>query len=151
MIDMDPLQRFGEYAAEFEKTYADDNWTRLEPYFDQDASYIVTGSSYDCEIRGRDAIFAGIKKALDGFDRQFDQREIIPGGDPVVDGNRIVFSAIVRYSKLNLETLSFSLSETAEFDESGRIIRLQDDYPSGQDDMIRWLEEHRLEFDPTYE
>ena len=148
---MDPLQRFGEYAAEFEKTYEDDDWTRLEAYFDQDVSYVVSGSTYDCEIQGRVAVFAAIKRALDGFDRRFDHREVTPGGEPVVDGNRVVFPAIVRYEKRGIDTLSFSLSETAEFDESGRIVRLLDNYPAGQDEMVRWLDEHRAEFDPSYE
>ncbi|HME70466.1 MAG TPA: hypothetical protein VKM54_11450, partial [Myxococcota bacterium] len=37
------LQRFVEYAQAFEKTYVDDDWTRLEPYFAPDAVYRVVG------------------------------------------------------------------------------------------------------------
>jgi hypothetical protein len=148
---MDPLQRFGEYAADFEKTFKDDDWTRLEAYFDEDATYIVSGSSYDCEIRGRDAILSALKKALDGFDRRFGRREITPGGDPVTTADSVVFSAICRYEKQGLNPLSFSLSETAKFDESGRIVRLRDDYPAGQHEMTQWLEENSVEFDPSYE
>ena len=39
---MDPLQRFGEYAADFEKTFEDDDWSRLNAYFDENASYVVS-------------------------------------------------------------------------------------------------------------
>jgi len=148
---MDPLQRFGEYAADFEKTFEDDDWTRLESYFNDDASYIVSGSSYDCEIQGRAAILSALKKALDGFDRRFDHREIAPAAEPVTTATSIIFSAICRYEKQGLNPLSFALSETAEFDESGRIVRLRDDYPAGQHEVTQWLEENRAEFDPTYE
>ncbi len=71
---MDPLQRFAAYAADFEKTFEDDEWTRLEGYFAEDAIYTVKGTPFDCEVRGRDAIFRAIKKSIDGFDRHFDKR-----------------------------------------------------------------------------
>lgn len=148
---MDPLQRFGEYAAEFEKTFADDDWSRLDPYFDEAVTYTVSGSPYDCEIRGRDAVFAGLKKALDGFDRRFDKREINPGGEPVTTPTSVVFAAVCRYEKQGFEPLTFALSETAEFDESGRIVSLRDDYPAGQEEVNEWLEANRAEFDPRYE
>ena len=148
---MDLLQRFGEYAGEFEKTYQDDDWSRLERFFAPDVTYVVSGSSFDCELRGRDKVLSGIKKALDGFDRRFDQRSVEGHGEPRVEGNRVVFPARVGYEKQGLESLSFTLSETAEFDDAGRIVRLRDDYDAGQDHVDRWLEQHRDGFDPTYE
>ncbi len=42
---MDPLQRFAAYAADFEKTYQDDDWKRLEGYFAEDAVYEVMGAA----------------------------------------------------------------------------------------------------------
>lgn len=147
---MDPMQRFGDYAAEFEKSYEDDDWKRLESFFDSNARYVVSGSTFDCELRGREAVLSGIKKALDGFDRRFDRREIEPGGDPIVDGNRIVFPAIVRYQGDGIEPLSFTLSETAEFDDAGCIVLLRDDYDAGQDHVARWLDANRDSFDPSY-
>ena len=96
---MDPLERFAAYAADFEKTFEDDDWTRLEGYFAEDATYSVKGTPFDCEVRGRDAIFRAIKKSIDGFDRRFDKREIVPDGPPVVAGNRVTFSGSARYEK----------------------------------------------------
>jgi hypothetical protein len=145
------MERFGEYAAEFEKTFEDDDWTRLERFFDADARYVVAGSTFDCELRGRDAVLAGLKKALDGMDRRFDQRAIEPNGDATVEGNRVAFPAKVLYAKQGVEPLSFTLTETAEYDEAGRIVLLRDDYDAGQDDVARWLEQHSDAFDPRYE
>jgi hypothetical protein len=146
---MDPLQRFGAYAADFEKTYRDDDWTRLEPYFAEDAVYTIEGVPFACEIRGRDAIFRAIKKSLDGFDRRMDKREIGPGGVPVVASRRITVSGSVRYEKQGSAPISIRLSETAEFDEAGLIVRLHDVYPEGQEAAIAWIEGHQ-ELDPSY-
>ena len=148
---MDPLQTFGEYAAEFEKTFEDDDWTRLERFFAPEARYVVAGSPYDCDLRGRDAVLVGIKKALDGFDRRFDQREILPEGPPTADGNRVTIRAAVRYQREGVEPLTIQLAETAELDDAGRIVLLRDDYDAGQEDAARWLEAHASEFDPRYE
>jgi hypothetical protein len=67
---MNPLQRFLEYAAAFELSYADDDWTRLEPFFAPDAIYRVTGSNaWDCEVKGCKALLAAMRKFVDEFDR----------------------------------------------------------------------------------
>ena len=147
---MDPLQRFAAYAADFEKTFEDDDWTRLEGYLAEDAVYTVEGTPFDCEVRGRDAIFRAIKKSIDGFDRRFEKREILPDGPPAVEGNRVTFSGSGRYEKEGVDALTIQLAETAELDEAGRIVSLKDVYPEGQDEMLRWLERHRAEFDPSY-
>ncbi len=147
---MDVLHRFAAYAADFEKTFEDDDWTRLEGYFAEDAIYTIKGTPFDCEVRGRDAIFRAIKKSIDGFDRRLDTRAIEPDGPPVVDGNRVIFSGSGRYEKRGVDALSIQLSETAELDETGRIVSLADVYPEGQDEMHRWLERYRAEFDPSY-
>jgi hypothetical protein len=147
---MDPLQRFGAYALDFEKTFEDDDWSRLEGYFVEDATYTITGTPFDCEVRGRDAIFRAIKKSIDGFDRRFDQREIVPDGPPVVDGNRVTFSGKGHYQKGGVDSLTIELSETAELDEEGLIVSLIDVYPDGQDEMFRWIERHSADFDPSY-
>ncbi len=63
---MDVLQQFGLYAAEFELTYKDDDWSRLYPYFTDDAVYEVKAKSFGCKLTGPKAIFAGMKKSRDG-------------------------------------------------------------------------------------
>ena len=53
---------FMDYAAAFEQTYVDDDWSRLTQYFSKDASYEVLGGPLACKISGREAIFTGLKK-----------------------------------------------------------------------------------------
>lgn len=79
---MGTLESFLSYAAEFEKSYADDDWSRLERFFADDAVYRVESNRFGCELTGPDAILAGMKKSLDGFDRRFDTREIAVQGAP---------------------------------------------------------------------
>jgi hypothetical protein len=56
---MSIVQRFMAYAADFEKTLADDDWSRLARYFSPDAVYRVESSLFGCELTGHDAIFSG--------------------------------------------------------------------------------------------
>ena len=108
------------------------DWTRRAPFLAEGARYVVAGSAYACELRGRDAVLVGLRKALDGFDRRFEHRAIEAAGEPVVEGNRVVFPATVKYRSAGVEPLEFGLAETAEFDEDGRIVLLRDDYDAGQ-------------------
>jgi hypothetical protein len=71
-------------------------------------------------------------------------------GAPVVEGNRVVFSGTGLYEKDGVDTLTIELSETAEFDEAGRIVSLVDIYAPGQDEMFDWLERHGADFDASY-
>lgn len=80
---------FMDYAAAFEQTYIDDDWSRLAPFFPRDATYEVRGGPFACTISGRDAIFAGLKKSIDGLDRRCAERQIeLTDGPNVTDTGR---------------------------------------------------------------
>ena len=148
---MDALQRFGAYAAEFEETFSDDDWARISKHFDPNIRYVVTGSPYDCELEGRDAVLAGLKKALDGFDRRFENREITANGEPTVEPAKVTFPAHCLYEKTGLPTLTFILTETVELNDDGLITLIHDDYPDKQTHVNEWLASNKAEFDPSYE
>ena len=135
---------------DFEKTFEDDDWTRLEVYLAEDATYNVTGTPFDRAVHGRDAIFRAIKQSIDGFDRRFDKREIVPDRPPVVDGDPVTFSGTGHYEKEGVDALTIQLRETVVLDETGRILSLEDVYPKRQDEMLGWLERYSAEFDPSY-
>jgi hypothetical protein len=48
------VDRYREYAQAFEDAYADDDWSRLEAYFTEDAVY-DGGEGPDAVARGRGA------------------------------------------------------------------------------------------------
>ncbi|MDA8020485.1 MAG: hypothetical protein MPN21_23855 [Thermoanaerobaculia bacterium] len=147
---MNVLQSFLAYAEEFESTYKDDDWTRLRKYFADDAVYEVKNVSYACRLVGPDAIFAGIKKSIDQFDRRMDSRRIEVLSPPEVDGYTLDVSWAVTYSRAGAPPIRISASTTCSMDE-GRITHLADSYDEGQEEELRtWLDQHAPDLDPSY-
>ena len=71
------VERFGAYAAAFEDAYASDNWTKLEPFFTEDAVYeFIAAAPLGGKYEGRAAVFTQFKNSVNGFDRRFDSRKI---------------------------------------------------------------------------
>ncbi len=126
------IPRFAEYAAAFEKALASDEWSLVEPYFAEDAEYEVglgppfTPESGSC-IRGRDAILAYFKQALDAFDRRFATREIVLLDGPHQEGDTVRIRGRADYTSPHAPDLSFELDEISTF-AGDRISRLEDRY-----------------------
>ena len=62
---MDPLQRFAAYAADFEKTYDDDDWSRLEGYFAEERARIGSIDPRILEPSGLDRMLGDVEHLLD--------------------------------------------------------------------------------------
>ena len=128
--------RFARYALRFERAFKSDDWTPVKACFHPDARYIVEGSGteWDGEVRGPDAIVALYKRMLDALDRKFDKRRPGLGGWPrVVDGElRIRWKA--RYVKGASEMLLHGESRCRFSD--GKIIELHDIMDA--DECQRW-------------
>ena len=129
---MSNIPRFAEYAAAFEKAFASDDWSLVEPYFTEDAEYEVglgppfTPESGSC-LRGRAAVLDYFKQALDGFDRRFATREVTLLDGPREDGAEVWIRGRADYASPLAPDLSFELDEIAVF-EGDRIRRLEDRY-----------------------
>ncbi len=147
---MSTLETFMTYAAEFEKTLVDDDWARLEPFFAADAVYLVESSLFGCELTGPAAIFAGMKKSLDGFDRKFPAREIALLDGPNVDGNEIHAEWTVTYHKEGLPPFVLRGKSRAEI-RDGKITRLVDLYDDAVNTEVSdWMKKTGLVLDPSY-
>jgi hypothetical protein len=147
---MTPLQRFGAYAQDFEATFKDDDWSRLAQYFAPDATYEVSGDPFTCSLRGRDAIFTGIKKSLDGFDRRFASREIALEGAPEVAGDTVSLSWSVTYRRSGDPPFVLRGKSSATYAD-GLIARLADSYDASATESFRtWLAQHGRDLDPSY-
>ncbi len=133
---MSILDRFLAYAQAFEETYVDDDWSRIAPFFTDDAVYAT-----DSEARGRDAVLAKLKQAVDGFDRRMDRR--LPEFEtPTVKDDTLTMKWKVTYGKAGLPDLVISGVEIAEF-EGDRIARLSDAFdPQAQKAMEQWMAAH---------
>jgi hypothetical protein len=130
------LDRYQAYADAFEESYVDDDWSRIEQYFTEDAVY-----AGDPDAVGRDAVLAKLKGGVDGFDRNMDERT--PAFDtPSVEGNTLTMKWTVTYQKAGAPNLAISGVETAVF-EGDRISRLEDAFdPEAEKGMGEWMAQH---------
>jgi len=133
---MSILDRFQAYADAFEESYVDDDWSRIAPYFTEDAVY-----EGEPEARGRDQVLAKLKNGVDSFDRRMDSRTPL-FETPRVEGDTLSVRWQVTYTKRGAADLVISGVETAVF-EGGRIALLRDSFdPEAQKAMEQWMAAH---------
>jgi ketosteroid isomerase-like protein len=140
---MSALQRFAAYAAAFEKAYANDDWSVVEPFFTEDAVYdaglpgLLAG-----RIEGRDAILAYFRDALDRFDRRFASRRVELVEGPREDGDAVWLRGRAIYTADGAPDLAFELEETARF-AGDRIRHLEDLYADDEKErLVAYVREH---------
>ena len=134
---MEPAKRFIEYASAFEQTVADDDWTRLEPYFAAHAVYVVTGGApLGGRWQGRKRILERLRESLNELDRKFDERRIEPVGAPRIGKDSFEMGWRGVYRKAGCPDLVFGGIERATF-EGERILLLEDAIEDGADRRIR--------------
>jgi hypothetical protein len=147
---MDIIQRFIAYAGDFEKTYVDDDWTRLHQYFAADAVYEVKSTSIGCRLSGPAAIFKGIKKSLDGFDRKFATRDIEVTSGPEVSGDEMQVGWKVTYTKPGVPTFVLRGRSTARY-AGDKIAHLCDAYDAAMDaQMAAWQRDSGMAIYASY-
>jgi hypothetical protein len=133
---MSALQRFVAYAAAFEKAYASDDWSLVEPFFTEDAVYdaglpdLLAG-----RIEGRDAILAYFRDVLDRFDRRFASRRVELLEGPRENEDAVWVKGRGVYTATGAPDLAFELEETAHF-SGDRIRLLEDVYGPGEKERL---------------
>lgn len=128
---MSLVQRFEAYAAAFEETFADDDWSRLEPYFTEDAVYDIQGEDpFQARVEGRAEVLSHLKESLNGFDRLFDKRELELRSGPRADGDTVEILWKATYGKNGCPDLTIQGSERASY-QGDRIVLLKDTFDPG--------------------
>ncbi len=137
---MSILDRFQAYAAAFELSYEDDNWSRLEDYFTEDAVYECGPN----DARGRRAVLCKLQHSVDNLDRTMDSRT--PDFQtPTVKGNTLTMKWAMTYTKTGKPNLKISGVETAIF-EGDRMKLLRDVFdPEAQKALSEWM----IQYGPT--
>jgi hypothetical protein len=146
---MELVERFLAWAAAFEETYRDDDWSRLEPFLAPDVVYEVVGTPFACVIRGRAEVLAAMRRSLNGFDRHC-VRRIAPASMPRQEGDAVVVRGTVGYTRGDSPELVVSVTERATY-AADRIVRLVDAYDA--DTVARgtaWLAEWGAGLDWSY-
>ncbi len=131
--------RFQAYAADFESSYADDNWDRLAQYFTVDASYDA-GDGSDAAV-GRDAVLQKFQDAVNGLDRAMGQRDV-QLHNVSTDGDTVVAQWTARYTNPGLPVLEIKGVEFARFDGDA-IAELRDEISEESLAVFAgWMEAH---------
>ena len=131
------IDRYQAYAAAFEESYEDDDWSRLSQYFSEGAIY----ESGPDPARGRDAVLAKLRSGVDAFDRRLDRR--IPQFEtPSIVGDTLTMKWSVTYEKADCPDLVISGVETAVF-EGDEIAVLRDEFdPEAEKALGEWMAAH---------
>ena len=147
---MSTMENFRQYASDFERTFLDDDWSRLRKYFTEDAVYEVRSTTFGCRLIGPDAIFRGIKKSLDGFDRRFGAREIaiVSVHEPTNDAFEVVW--VVTYTKEGAPPFRLRGTTRARY-EGDLITHLLDSYDEAMDrEGAEWMAKYGAGIDVSY-
>ncbi len=145
---MDLVELFRAYEADFEKTVADDRWSRLERYFTEDAVYETYGRA-GRRTEGRAAIFERLRRELDAFDRRCTWRRVRTIGKIEVDGNRVLRNWCVTFHIDGAADLLIEGSERLTY-EGDRIAMLEEE-PSetAERHLIAWMKLNPQVFAPA--
>ncbi len=118
------VARFLSYATAFEEAYASDEWSRVAPFFTEDAVYQPL-SVFGQRIEGRTAIVAAMKQMVDAFDRRFTSRRVDLLEGPVERDDTVWLRWAATYTLPGAPVLRIVGEEIAEFVD-GCIHRLED-------------------------
>jgi len=147
---MGPLENFLAYAQDFEQTYDDDDWSRVERHFAPDAVYEVRNTAFACRLAGVQAILRGLKKSLDGFDRRLPKRTLDVSDPPRVEGDTMTVGWTAIYALPGAPPFGLRGRSTARY-RGDVIAELVDEYPDGMDaEAAAWLEKHAPGLDASY-
>jgi len=137
------IARFAAYAAAFEKAFASDDWSQVEPFFSERAVYAVgLPPPLGGRFEGRAAVLEYFKRVLDGFDRRFESREVALLEGPREEGDSVWIRGRATYRAAGVPDFVLELEETAHF-EGDRIARLEDRYEEAvKRELDAYLQEH---------
>jgi len=137
------IARFAAYAAAFEKSFASDDWSLVEPFFTEGAVYEVElEPPMGGRFEGRAAILAYFKEVLDRFDRRFESRELALLEGPKEEGDSVWIRGSATYRAKGVPAFVLELKETVTF-EGDRIRRLEDEYqPAMKQALADYLKEY---------
>jgi hypothetical protein len=107
------VERFEAYAKDFERTFMDDDWARLEQYFTEDAVYSTPANGL--RVSGRDNVLATLRAAVSGFDRRCDTRRLDSTEGPRQEENEVFRRWAARFTVAGAPDLEIQGAERAKY------------------------------------
>lgn len=133
---------FQKYAEDFELTFVDDNWSRLEQYFTKNAIYQTSGR-FASTHTGRNQVLEALRQNISRFDRRCDTRSLETIEGPVTDGNILTRRWRCTFTLRGAADLSIVGDERAHY-EGRRICRLEETLTeNSQTALGEWVAKHQ--------
>ena len=85
MASRNMLERFLAQGRDFERTFLDDDWSRMEQHFAADAVYETLGPGAERSV-GRSELLNALRRAITNFDRRCDSRTLVTTAGPFREG-----------------------------------------------------------------
>ncbi|MGH7964131.1 MAG: serine hydrolase [Candidatus Binatia bacterium] len=124
--NMEMVDRFLAYATAFEEAYASDDWSKLDPFFTEDAVYdFIAPAPFGEKSIGRAALLAQLKNSVNGFDRRFDSRTVELLEGPIEKDGAVWIRWAAVYTLAGAPNCRMEGEERAVF-AGDRIQRLED-------------------------
>jgi hypothetical protein len=138
----DAMRSFVRYAVAFEKAYARDDWSLVEPYLADDIIWTVSGVKPPIggASVGRVAALAAIQRSCAYFDRRFDRREprATEGPIPIPGGVFLGWSATYRREGLPAVVL---LGAEWDFFRDGKLV-FHREHMANTAEVMSFVERH---------
>ena len=133
---------FTKYAEDFELTFLDDDWSRLEQYFTENAIY-KTGGVFSSESRGRENILAVLRANISRFDRKCDSRRLETIDGPHVTGVILKRRWRCNFTLRGATDLSIIGDEHVHY-EGTRICKLEESLTNDSQLLLSdWIKKHK--------
>ena len=134
-------EQFESFAADFEVCVGDDNWSRLEEYFTESATYQNIGGQ-DPVIKGPKAILEYFRNNVAETDRRFDSRELVALTTPAVFDDRL--SRRWRCTYQLHGTPNLVVEGEARYSFEGNLIASMEEEltPESMEQYVRWMNEY---------
>ena len=146
------IANWKDWIAAFDMACGTDDWAPLAAYLTEDVVYLVAGAPFACELRGRDAVIAGLQKSVRGFDHKFDPRVWEGVGIKVWGAEAVTARAKGTYRIAGKPALSFAANGSWYF-RGAQICLMTDIYDLSEVDSmdaLNWLGLHGAGMDPSY-
>jgi hypothetical protein len=134
----DLLERFAAQGRDFERTFLDDDWARLEPYFTADATYETLGPG-GARFVGRSELLGALRRAVKNFDRRCSSRKLVTTSGPSQTGADVTREWACTFTLQGAPDLRIEGSERAVY--RGDLIELLQEHlsPESRERLTSWV------------
>ena len=132
---------FAHYADDFELTFVDDDWKRLEKHFSNDAIYSTIGLQ-STRSEGRDKLLNALKYNVSNFDRKCDSRSLTTIDGPHIDGQTLTRTWRCEFVLQDADNLVIEGREKAVYSGEQIVLLEEEILADSAAIMAAWMEQY---------